>query len=242
MRRPWLIVMLLFCSTALGFDYFGGRIDYWNEKTSAKPSPTKIEPKIPQEKQFDWEKYTNPKHDEFFEEGDHKPPKPFMELARNPTDQNIKRWFALIEKKNTLMVKLHDHMKTYLAKNSKTLKPKEREILTEKLSKIKPIDLDLKRFRFRLYFDSTCPHCERMMVTARDLQKMGYFVEVRQIDSKKPNFPVPFAVVKASAQEISRKKINSWPVLFVADTSKKLVYRINGYQKAKSILNTLSTK
>jgi thiol-disulfide isomerase/thioredoxin len=242
MRVLWLITIMLFCSPAQGFDYFGGSIDYWNQKTEAKPSPTMIDPKPIKQEKFDWEKYTNPKHDEFFEEGGHKPPKPFMELARNPTDKNIKRWFALIEKKNTLMVRLHDHMQTYLAKHSKTLKTEEKEILTAKLKEIKPIDLDLKRFRFRLYFDSTCPHCERMMLTARDLQKMGYFVEVRQIDRKKPSFPVPFAVIKASSQEIARKKINSWPVLFVADTSKKLVYRINGFQATKSILQILSTK
>ena len=37
---------------------------------------------------------------EFFKEGDYSPPEPFMELARNPTDENIRMWFQYLDKKN----------------------------------------------------------------------------------------------------------------------------------------------
>ena len=112
----------------------------------------------------------------------------------------------------------------------------------KKIEELKVPMGDLKRFRFRLYFDSSCPHCERMMSTAQDLQKIGYFVEVRQIDDRKPNFPVPFPIIQASKSELLDKKIDSWPVLFVADTKNKLIYRINGFQTSQSLLNALSKK
>jgi hypothetical protein len=81
-----------------------------------------------------------------------------------------------------------------------------------------------------------------MMATVKDLQDQGFYVEVRQIDREKPSFPVPFPAAFASKEELVERKINSWPVLFVGDTAKQLVYRIDGYQPTPSILNVLTSK
>ncbi|MFK7824828.1 MAG: hypothetical protein AB8G05_11765 [Oligoflexales bacterium] len=241
-----MLIIMLFILTftpsyALGFDYFNDAIDYWN----LKPSPTphqKPKPSNEKKEKFNWKKHEDPKNDEFFEEGNHKPPKPFMELARDPSEQNIKRWFAIIEKKNLLMSRLHDHMLSYLAKKSNEVNKEEKELIENKLANLKAPNVDIRRFRFRLYFDSSCPHCERMLSTVQELQKMGYFIEVRQIDDKKPSFAIPFLVRQASKDELLDKKIDSWPLLFVADTKNQLIYRINGYQTSQNIMNILSTK
>lgn len=232
------IGLLLLSSQGFGLSYFSNEIDYWKAK-KAKEAATK---EIKKKKGFQWEKYLDPKHDEFFKEGDYTPPKPFMELARDPSDQNIKNWFSVIEKKNELMRRLQAHVKAYLEKNGKKIKPKEKALLEQQVRSIEPSDADIKRFRFRLYFDSQCPHCEKMMTSMGEIKKRGYFVEIRQIDNKKAGFPIPFPLQKATKKELKAKKIEAWPVLFVADTSKKKLYRINGYHPSHSIMQTLFNK
>ena len=242
MHYAIVLVLVAFATPLRAFDYFNGDIDYWNESRPTNKQDPPPPKKKETDRKFDWSKYTDPKNDEFFQEGNYKPPKPFMELARNPNDENIKKWFAVVEAKNRLMSRLQRQLTLYLEKEGKTLKPEHRAVLEKKLDEIAPKQIDVKRFRFRLYFDSQCPHCKNMMQTAHELQAMGYYVEVRQIDRAKPAFAVPFPIVWATPEEVKAKKINSWPVLFVADTSKQLVYRLQGYQPTKTVLGKLSQK
>src|SRR3990167_2697082 len=97
----WYIAISMLSPIAYGFDYFNNTIDYWQENRSIevpkKPDATPKEKENPMQPKpaFDWSKHMDPKNDEFFQEVDHTPPAPFMELARNPTDENIKRWFTM---------------------------------------------------------------------------------------------------------------------------------------------------
>ena len=184
----------------------------------------------------------DPKNDEFFKEGDHTPPAPFMELARNPTDENIKRWFALIEMKNQMMERLHVSMANYVQQNQSKLNTEEKDLITQNIQKISPQNIDVKRFRFRLYFESSCPHCHHMMGTMKELQDLGYYGELRQVDKNRPTFPLPFASSQATPEELKAREITSWPVLFIADTGKKLIYRVNGYQSTEQVLQILASK
>lgn len=237
----FFLLGILFCPQTYAFDYFGNRIDYWgSEKPSTEANSPQSKPKG--NSKFDWDTYSNPENPEFFKEGNHVPPEPFMELARNPTDENIKNWMEMIETKNKLMKRLHSHMADYIKRNGDKLKPEEKSVLIGKTNEIPQVPADVNRFRFRLYFDSSCPHCERMMVTIKDLQGMGYYVEARQIDRRKPTYPIPVASTLASEQEVKARKIQSWPVLFVGDTAKQLVYRIQGYQDTQTILGVLASK
>tara|TARA_B100000745_G_C19943155_1_gene318109 strand:- start:332 stop:580 length:249 start_codon:yes stop_codon:yes gene_type:complete len=82
-----------------------------------------------------------------------------------------------------------------------------------------------------------------MMPELIKLQNMGFFVELRQIDhNQKFAQGLPFPVTQASQAELKEKNINAWPVLFVGDTQKKVIYRINGYQSADSIISTIQSK
>ena len=105
------------------------------------------------------------------------------------------------------------------------------------------VPLDYNRFRFRLYFESSCPHCKRMFQTMKDLQTRGYFVELRQID-KGPKGPMrlPFPVTYASRKEVKEKNINSWPTLFIGDLKKKIVYRLKGYHSSLDILSVIRNR
>ena len=246
----WFIAVFSFSPLAFGFDYFNNTIDYWQERQSVKalkkPEPATVvkpQPALPaKEVSFDWSKHLDPKNDEFFKEGDHTPPAPFMELARNPTDENIKRWFAMIELKNQMMERLNVSMADYLQKNQMKLNTEEKDLIVQNTQRIAPQNIDVRRFRFRLYFESSCPHCHNMMATMKDLQDLGYYGELRQVDKNRPNFPLPFPATQASPEELKARDINSWPVLFIADTGKKIIYRVNCYQTTEQVLQILASK
>ncbi|MBT4761930.1 MAG: hypothetical protein HOO06_09560 [Bdellovibrionaceae bacterium] len=248
----FVICFSVFPSTILAFDYFNGSIDYWNKKEVNQPKsklPVKKQENAKKEnakEKFNWDRYINPKTTsdlkEVFREGKHTPPAPLLEAAQNPTDENIKNWFAVVKRKNQLMSRLNKRMAEYL-KKSKGIKPAERNLIVAKQNKLQRQQVDFKRFRFRMYFESSCPHCKRMMSELATLQNMGFFVELRQIDNnKKYAKALPFVVSQAAKVELKEKKIDAWPVLFIGDTKKKLIYRINGYQSANDILLTLQSK
>ena len=238
MIRLTVVSAFIFSSVPiLAFDYFTEPIDYWNKPKNENKQVNKA-PKI-KEQSFDWDKYKNPSNKEFFQEGNHSPPAPIMELARNPSDENIKNWFELVEMKNQLMARLQKRIKEYAEENSPKLDQASIQKLDKPLSN-KTIAADPKRFRFRMYFESTCIHCKKMMDTLSDLSEMGYYVELKQVDKRPVDYSVPFPIIPADPEELKDKKIDSWPVLFIADTSKKQLMRINGYHPTANILSALS--
>jgi len=233
------------------FQYFQKEIDFWNEKTEAVSSPsvpakeTKVETPLvskaeePQKEPFQWGTYLDPKNKEFFKEGDYTPPEPFMELVRNPTDANMKMWFAYHEKKTELSTRLQERMSEYLAKNGKAL-PEAEKARIAAIAPAAPKNLDLQRYRFRMYFNSTCPHCQRMFQTLADLQAKGFFVEAKQLDREKgPVRSLPFPADFASPDEIKQKNIQGVPLLLIGDLKKKVVYRLNGFQTTTDVLKTI---
>lgn len=230
------VVLVILCIPLSGFDYFGNEIDYWKERSATDPPP-----KSKSKTGFDWKKYQDPKNKEFFKEGDHVPPEPFMELARDPSDENIKQWFAYIDKKNQLMAALQDRMQEYLKANQ-SAKPEEKQVLKDQIANLAASKIDHKRFRFRMYFDSSCPHCKSMMKTMKEANDKGFYVEVKQIDSGRPSYEIPFITLKAEGKELKEKKISATPTLFIADTKLKQIYRVNGYLNFKALLNILRSK
>ncbi len=238
------------------FNYFSDSIDFWgtNEKAerkvdaAKKPEITKASETKPDETQpsgtsFPWAKYLDPNHKEFFKEGDYTPPEPFMEIVRNPTDENLKQWFAYIKKKNELSTQLHERMQDYLAKSSgNAVEPEHKTKLLAATASLPKVAPDSTRYRFRLYFDSKCPHCKRMMGTLSQLQAQGYFVEARQIDDDPAGLQgLPIPAERAAAGEIQSKSIQSVPLLLVGDLKTKTVYRITGFQSAPDVLKSLPT-
>lgn len=245
-----LALFLLILGNAQAFDYFGSKIDYWGD-SKKKESPIIVKEEVKAEEKkpiseatpsgFDWKKQLDPKHDEFFKEGDHTPPAAFMELARNPTDQNITNWFKLIERKNEIQSRLSQRIQQYLSTNSK-LMPQERQVMLEAKNNVAVTNVEYSRYRFRMYFESSCPHCKHMMETMKELQDSGFYVEIRQIDQN-PRMAqaLPFPVELATPQELKEKEITSWPVLFVGDLKKKITYRINGYRSTQEVLSAIQS-
>lgn len=243
-----LFAVALRASTAPAFSYFDSEIDYWTPKPN-EPTPKAsasdgrekdTKPSPPASSSFDWKQHTDPKNDEFFREGDYIPPAPFMELVRNPTDENIKHWFEFIGKKNELSNRLNQRIQEYVGQSGAGLDGKARSIVQVQSTNETASQPDYSRYRFRLYFHSGCPHCKRMMQSMTDLQARGYFVEIVQIDDNPQAIRgLPFPVRRSEPGELESKEIRSWPVLLVGDLQKKVVYRINGYQTTTDILKSI---
>ncbi len=163
-----------------------------------------------------------------------------MEVVRNPSDANLKNWFAYMNKKNELTQKLQERMNEYLAKNAPSVEPTAQATLKQRLAALPVAAPDTQRFRFRLYFDSHCPHCKHMFQTLYDLQKNGYFVEARQVDSDPRGLEgLGVPVARVAPGEVQAKDIQSVPVLLIGDLKKKEVYRLTGYQSTANVLAAL---
>ncbi len=225
-NRTWLWFLLIVTTKATGaMHYFGGSIDYWGDEDLKSADP----PGIPRTATFDWEKHLNPENNEFFREGEYLPPSAFMELVRRPTDENIKNWLLLTERKNALSQKLQERMAAFAQHQAPSLVHDPPKVVSALPA--------MARYRFRLYFHSRCEHCWRMLGSVKELLDLGYAVEVRQVDKGSiPQQLTALPVTRATEDELRTKGISSWPVLFVADLSKGQVYRIQGYQAKDTIL------
>lgn len=253
--KKWVFLVVLgwsfpaFALTDNQFYYFGSKIDYWAGKPPKGIAPSKPQAVSESKKEdaqsqpntaFPWKTYLDPKNKEFFKEGDYVPPEPFIEIVRNPTDENLKNWFAYIEKKNDLSQKLQIRMKEYLEKNSIALGESGRASLSAKVASLPRTNNLAKRYRFRMYFDSHCPHCRKMFGTLQGLQSKGFFVEAKQVDSDTKGLEgLGISTSRAAPEEIQEKDIRSVPVLLIGDLETKTVYRLTGYQSEADIFAAL---
>ena len=225
--------------------YFDSKIDFWGEKKTTIGSPMIVEKiETPEGGKFPWKAYLDPKNKEFFKEGDYTPPEPFMEIARNPTDENIKSWFEFMKKKNELARKLDERVREYLVKNSQeSVGRAEPPPASKKVLASSQAPLDPARFKVRMYFESTCPHCRRMFGVLKRLQEEGVEVHALQIDRgpvPADEKIVPFGV--ATPEEVKKHGIKGVPFLVIADTKRKaLLPPIQGYHEFEEMVQLLKS-
>lgn len=245
MRNAILSVSLLLLSAVLGLsahaiDFFDAPINYWDEKQSAKSQTEIVAPiKVgPEKSKFEWKKYLDPSNDEFFREGDYTPPKPFMEVARNPSNENLKNWFDYMQAKNQLAARLQIRMQEYMQGTSAPTSAAPTVAAVTRASEQKP---DFSRFKFRMYFDSHCPHCKRMFETLERLQADGFNVEALQVDGgpllkRLSSIPID----RAQSDDTKKHKVESVPHVIVADLKRQaLLPAIKGYQSYEDMIGLL---
>jgi len=243
--------------------FFSGGIDYWKEAaTPAAPEPkapvpqepvnakegpaleTEGKPKDAGTERFDWRPFLDAKNKEFFREGDYTPPEPFMEIMRDPSDANLRMWFAYIERKNELTQRLAARMDDYVRRHGGSLSQQETtrvETVARELPRTDP--KAYRALRFRMYFDSTCPHCQKMFTTLSALQERGYFVEARQIDrGSLAHIRASVPIQRATADEVKGFQIRSVPFLLIGDIRKGTVYRQTGFATPEEILSKFQSQ
>ena len=241
-------LILLFAPIALyasELQYFDQKIDYWNEGKAAvqikevpRPAATDSESRTG----FPWKTYLDPKNKEFFKEGDYTPPEPFMEVAKDPSDENLKNWFEFMRRKNELAARLETRMQEYLTKNQvQPVMVSPVPALTSVSVAKAPLTLDPARFRVRMYFDSHCPHCRRMFGVLKELQNKGYKVEALQIDSDRvPPDEGGVPIEKANLSELKSHGGSAVPYLVIADLKRKvLLPGIQGFHDIEEVMSLL---
>jgi glutaredoxin len=164
-----------------------------------------------------------------------------MEVARNPSDANIKLWIAYLDKKNRLAERLKSRIAEF---SGSTNQPSQNRLAQSRVQEIERSrsSFDPARFRVRTYFDSKCPHCMRMLSTLKELQEMGVLVEALQIDrdrSEQARFPL--ATTFADPADVKKQAIQSVPFTLVADLKNKTVLNpISGFKSLDEMKGVLS--
>lgn len=240
-----LLLLLPSLAPASELQYFDQKIDYWNENHDAAPTKEASSPLAPEKdgkSEFPWKTYLDPKNKEFFKEGDYTPPEPFMEVAKEPSDENIKNWLQFIKTKNEVAARLESRMQEYLSKESQpALATQIAARVAKNEAKIAPVSLDPARFHIRMYFESTCPHCRRMFAVLKRLQAEGYQVEVLQVD-RGPVPPDENGVPRGQADlaELKSHGGSAVPFLVVADMKRKaLLPGVQGYHDYDEVIALL---
>jgi len=251
-----VFLIIVLCESTDAIDFFDEKIDYWNIQNygiegigSNKKKNIKLEPKQSNSEnvtnaEFKWRPYLQPKTNkewkEFFREGNHIPPEPFMELVRDPSNRNIKHWNQYIEKKNTLMARVQLKIAEYNKAQGQKMGQRSNNILKASVKKLVEPSRYSNRLVFRMYYDSKCPHCKKMFGTLRELQKMGFYVEARQIDDD-PEGLKGLGVLRTRADERELKKygVKSTPFLLVGDRKEGKVYPMVGYQSVRAVFEQL---
>jgi hypothetical protein len=267
----FITLMLASYSSALADPPMGGEVQYFNDpelnywKTAEPKKPIfnneagkrKPDLNIPKptagKSQFPWNKYLSQNSDEFFKEGDYTPPAPFMEIARNPSDENIENWFRYLETKNVLLRNLQERLTQYSNHHPQpglaTYAPSVQRSVEDdavlktsaRIEKPQTTSVDAKNYRMRLYFDSHCPHCQKMLGTVADLMRMGYWVELKQVDKDTSiRAKIPFSVSDASPQELKQYQIEAVPVLLIGNLKKQNFAKVQGYHEAREIIESLT--
>lgn len=230
----FLLTLLPLVSSA-EVSFFDDDINFWNEKKEKK----QVHQPSSKKEKFDWSKYKNIENDEFFKEGNHIPPKPFMEVARRPTEENIKNWLDYIRMKNDVQARFQKALAKYREKVS--LSPESSQMLTQKSRSLVQTNLPQKNITITTYFLTTCPACKRMFKTLDELQKMGVYVEAIQVDSdKKLKFGVSVPIYKINKKEKEGIINSGIGVPYSIVRVGKRAIPVNGFQTVKSLFETLN--
>jgi len=227
-------------------------INYWgNEKKEEKNNATKKlkkVTKVEEEKKgskFSWKSHLNVEHDDFFKEGKHLPPAPLMEVARRPTDKNIKNYLKYFGMKNLIKARMQNAIESYIKRNNssgkKKLTAQSKNYLRHKAKKFKGHVDGREKIRFSMYFRATCPHCKRMFKTLEQLGAMGFVVEAVQTD--KVPLKERYAVPVSSATKEDMAYLKSMGVKGVPYTLIRIQdgkqYSLKGYRSTSEVLSLL---
>lgn len=230
-------------------------INYWdNEKKEEKVIPKKQtgQPvkvaKSKENEKFSWKNHLNVENDEFFKEGKHVPPAPLMEVARRPTDKNIKNYLKYFGMKNFIKTRMQNAIESYIKRNnstgSKKLTLESKNYLMAKAKEFKGHVDGREKIQFTMYFRATCPHCKRMFKTLEELGKMGFLVQAIQMDKVplKQKYAVPISdAEKRDMDYLKSMGVKGVPYTLVRIQDGKQ-YSLKGFRSTNEVLSLLKSQ
>lgn len=252
MRKFLFLIALAaaFSVTAEELKFFESEpIEYWKKleiKRVEEVSPTtsEIKPKL-KVKRDQWDRYLKPKSiedlKEVFREGEHTPPLPLLMGIQNPTYQNAQNWLKYIRLKNSLSRPFLEKIRQIKMAEKSPENIVAINTIERSVSAAVPTSNDWDRFRFRMYFDSKCPHCKNMFNTLSELKKRGFYVEAVQVDSGEAPRIGGIPMFRATPAELKKHSKERIPFTVVADMKRnRLVGPIRGYHSINSVESFLN--
>ncbi|CAM6053765.1 unnamed protein product [Sphagnum tenellum] len=161
-----------------------------------------------------------------------------MEVARDPSDENIKNWFNYQKAKSEVITRLQSRLSEYEKTQGNNLPSQQvaRPIVIPQTT----LDAQANQFRLRLYFDSHCPHCKHMFETIKALNRRGFWIEFKQVDGDLAiRSQIPFPVTSATDQELKQYGIEGVPVLLIGNLGSGTFSKLQGYQSEEAVLEAL---
>ncbi|HYX31590.1 MAG TPA: hypothetical protein VE954_00660 [Oligoflexus sp.] len=187
--------------------FFGGTdLDYWKEGPRPMARPLKPELQKPKEtgrtpdskeaekvtiatsairandtRPFNWSDYSDPKSIFFWDDGgDWAPPRPFREVASNPTPENVNQYITWLNKKGEVAARVQSALDERVSEG----RPKPSSQSPNPQPTRPRRELDLRKLDLIYFYQTTCPHCQRSVGVVEQLRKMGARVIAVQLDYK----------------------------------------------------------
>ena len=235
--------------------YFdNSEINYWeDEKKEEKETPEKEIGQVRKmakkgNEKFSWKSHLNVENDDFFKEGKHVPPAPLMEVARRPTDKNIKNYLKYFGMKNFIKTRMQNAIESYIKRNNSTgpkkLTVESKNYLIAKAKEFKGHVDGREKIQFTMYFRATCPHCKRMFKTLEELSSMGFIVQAIQMDKVplKKKYAVPISDAKKKDMDYLKSmgvKGVPYTLIHIQDGKQ---YSLKGFRSLREILSLLKSQ
>ncbi len=228
-----IILIILTFGTHSFAGIFSDGVKFFDEDISTKMEKKRTDIKDPTKQKFSWNEQLNIENDQFFKEGDYMPPAPLVEALRRPTKENILNFEKWQEMRNLLLQRYEVARSQYVAQ-TKTNIPKNE--INETTSE----EVELKKFRFIFYFESTCPSCHSMFQTINQMVQRGIYVEAIRVDKSERavsglNLPWNYA----NSEELKKLNLKAVPVLVAIEEESNRAYQMTGRKNIKEILQTI---
>ena len=236
-----------------GVSFFeDNNINYWEGENNGEGIVKKEKSKkVVQNKKKDkflWNEYLDVENDNFFREGKHLPPAPLMEVARRPTDNNIKNYLKYFGMKNLIKARMQNAIESYIKRNKtydgKILPYESKKYLLDKVKSFKKHVSGRENIVFTMFFRSTCPHCKRMFKTLENLGQMGFIVKAVQTDrlpyQERFNVPISSAT-KEDMNYLKRMGVKGVPFTLVQVKDGEQ-YSLKGYRSTREVVSLLKTQ
>lgn len=184
---------------------------------------------------FDWTKYQDPKHPEFWDDGgDYVAPRPLRESVANPTPENLDAYLAWQAKRlevvATFDAKLAQHALGLVVPETAPAAVRSSAVHS---SAVRWDEIDLLYF-----YQSSCPHCVAEKEHVESLARRGVRVAFIQMDAdQRP--PLHLRSVPYTAAHSRQFAITATPTWIFR--RRKASVRLQGEQSEGELLSHIST-
>lgn len=243
--------------------FFEGRdLDFWREGKRVSPAVPEAAP-VPRNDElppptgsiirqrdslpFDWSRYEDPAHPEFWDDGgDYVPPRPLREAVVNPTKENLERYVSWQAKRIAVATAFSEKLAAHalsqggmgsLAARTPARGPLQASARAPGTSLSAP-DIRWREVEILYFYQSNCPHCQAEYRHVEAIKSKGARVSFIQLDAgERPPLHVgSVAYTKAHSDQFGISATPTWIV-----RRREKVMRLQGRQDERLFASQVAT-